>query len=226
MENDDPKPTVDRIRSTLKLYPYVAGGHGTSIATLLSGEVRPGKPSRAEDNIRRSERHGDQHHPAVRVRVLRHGQRVVRRSRQRPPTRRSSASSRPSASSRGSRSHPTTGCAASSPRRPPSERHLAGALMFGSSVRGGIRVLPGVFVAGQSLRRRLQLRDTAPARHREGITAFPPTAPASCTPDRVLLRLHRNHPSDVHASDRRRLPVRDRLQGLKKDLLDGARIIE
>ena len=42
VDNDDPKPTVDRIRATLKIYPYVAGGAGTSIATLLGGEAHPG----------------------------------------------------------------------------------------------------------------------------------------------------------------------------------------
>jgi hypothetical protein len=45
MENDDPRPTVERIKNTLKLYRYVPGGSGTSIATLLDGKVRPGTPS-------------------------------------------------------------------------------------------------------------------------------------------------------------------------------------
>jgi hypothetical protein len=44
MEDNDPKPTVDLIKATLKLYPYVPGGPGTSIATLLAGDTRPGKP--------------------------------------------------------------------------------------------------------------------------------------------------------------------------------------
>lgn len=41
LENDDPKPTVDLIKSTLKLYPYAVGGFGTSVATLLEGHVHP-----------------------------------------------------------------------------------------------------------------------------------------------------------------------------------------
>jgi hypothetical protein len=45
MENDDPAPTVERIKSTLKLYPYAAGGFGTSVGTLLEGQVRPATPS-------------------------------------------------------------------------------------------------------------------------------------------------------------------------------------
>jgi hypothetical protein len=45
LENDDPRPTAERIKTTLKVYPYVPGGHGTSIATLLEGKVRPGTPT-------------------------------------------------------------------------------------------------------------------------------------------------------------------------------------
>jgi len=45
LQNDDPAPTVELIKSTLKLYPYVPGGYGTSIATLLEGDVRPGAPA-------------------------------------------------------------------------------------------------------------------------------------------------------------------------------------
>jgi Protein of unknown function (DUF1254) len=45
MQDDDPKPTADLIKSTLKLYPYIPGRYGTSIATLLEGKVQPGAPS-------------------------------------------------------------------------------------------------------------------------------------------------------------------------------------
>jgi hypothetical protein len=41
MVDDDPAPTVEQIKSTLRLYPYAAGGFGTSIATLLEGQIRP-----------------------------------------------------------------------------------------------------------------------------------------------------------------------------------------
>jgi len=40
----DPAPTVELIKSTLKLYPYAQGGFGTSIGTLLEGHVRPEPP--------------------------------------------------------------------------------------------------------------------------------------------------------------------------------------
>jgi hypothetical protein len=39
MQDDDPAPTVATIKSTLKIYPYAAGGEGTSVATLLEGIV-------------------------------------------------------------------------------------------------------------------------------------------------------------------------------------------
>ncbi len=44
MEDSDPRPTVEKIKNTLKVYPYVPGGTGTSIATLLEGDAHPGTP--------------------------------------------------------------------------------------------------------------------------------------------------------------------------------------
>jgi hypothetical protein len=38
--NDDPKPAVDLIKKTMKIYAYTPGGYGTSIATALQGKVR------------------------------------------------------------------------------------------------------------------------------------------------------------------------------------------
>jgi hypothetical protein len=37
MENSDPKPAVELINKTTRIYPYEAGGIGTSIAVFLSG---------------------------------------------------------------------------------------------------------------------------------------------------------------------------------------------
>ena len=45
MVDNDPKPTVDTIKKHLKIYPYTPGGYGTSIATLLEGNVPAGKPA-------------------------------------------------------------------------------------------------------------------------------------------------------------------------------------
>ena len=38
--DNDPKPAVEMIRKTMKVYPYTPGGYGTSIATALEGGVR------------------------------------------------------------------------------------------------------------------------------------------------------------------------------------------
>lgn len=41
--NNDPKPTVQNIKKTLKIYPCTPGGYGTSIGTALEGKVRLGR---------------------------------------------------------------------------------------------------------------------------------------------------------------------------------------
>jgi hypothetical protein len=45
LTEDDPAPTVETIKNALKLYPYAPGNFGTSIGTLLQGQVRPVSPS-------------------------------------------------------------------------------------------------------------------------------------------------------------------------------------
>jgi hypothetical protein len=40
LTDNDPKPTVESIKKTIKIYPYTPGGFGTSIATALEGKVR------------------------------------------------------------------------------------------------------------------------------------------------------------------------------------------
>jgi len=40
LTDNDPKPTVELIKKTLKIYPYTPGGFGTSIATALEGKVK------------------------------------------------------------------------------------------------------------------------------------------------------------------------------------------
>ena len=41
--NNDPKPAVENIKKTLKIYPYVPGAYGTSMGTFLDrqGSARP-----------------------------------------------------------------------------------------------------------------------------------------------------------------------------------------
>jgi hypothetical protein len=38
LEDDDPAPAAARVKETTKLYPYVAGGYGTSIGSYLNGK--------------------------------------------------------------------------------------------------------------------------------------------------------------------------------------------
>jgi hypothetical protein len=39
LTDNDPKPAVELIKKTMKIYPYTPGGFGTSIATALEGKV-------------------------------------------------------------------------------------------------------------------------------------------------------------------------------------------
>jgi len=41
--NNDPKPAVELVQKSLKMYPYVAGAVGTSIAEILTGKVKAGR---------------------------------------------------------------------------------------------------------------------------------------------------------------------------------------
>ena len=40
---DDPAPTADRIKEQLKIYPYAAGGLGSSVGAYLTGQGPLGK---------------------------------------------------------------------------------------------------------------------------------------------------------------------------------------
>ncbi len=46
MVNNDPKPSVELIKKSLKIYPYTPGGFGTSMAAILEGKVRPAAANR------------------------------------------------------------------------------------------------------------------------------------------------------------------------------------
>ncbi len=43
LTDNDPKPTTELIKKTIKIYPYTPGGVGTSIATALEGKVKLGR---------------------------------------------------------------------------------------------------------------------------------------------------------------------------------------
>ena len=47
--NDDPKPAVENVKANMKIYPYAAGGYGTSIAEALTGAVRLGEDPKIPD---------------------------------------------------------------------------------------------------------------------------------------------------------------------------------
>ena len=51
LANDDPAPTVETIKRMLKLYPYAPGNHGTSVATLLEGDVQPAPPPQVPETV-------------------------------------------------------------------------------------------------------------------------------------------------------------------------------
>ncbi len=51
LTDDDPAPTVDTIKRTLKLYPYAPGNAGTSVATLLEGHVHPAAPAAVPETV-------------------------------------------------------------------------------------------------------------------------------------------------------------------------------
>ena len=51
MADDDPAPTVETIKRTLKVYPYAAGNVGTSVATLLEGNVAPAPPAKVPETV-------------------------------------------------------------------------------------------------------------------------------------------------------------------------------
>jgi hypothetical protein len=40
LTDNDPKPTAELIKKTLKIYPYTPGGLGTSVATVMEGKIR------------------------------------------------------------------------------------------------------------------------------------------------------------------------------------------
>ena len=49
LTDNDPAPTVETIKSTLKLYPYGEGGFGTSVGTLLEGGTNAPAPAQVPE---------------------------------------------------------------------------------------------------------------------------------------------------------------------------------
>ena len=51
LTDDDPAPTVETIKSTMRVYPYAAGGAGTSVATLLEGGAPPAAAAAVRETV-------------------------------------------------------------------------------------------------------------------------------------------------------------------------------
>ena len=202
-----------------KIYPYAQGGFGTSVATLLEGDVQPAPPAEVPETVFvegsgkafntippsdfgffelmnelvQDEPAGQHGHradgPAGRDRD-REGQAVR--------ARRADA-------------------AASSRRRPPSATRPRGRW---SSTRGRRRGSPTttrsawfniLFVGGYNF------ETPPPLVTEEGIKPLPADRrPEAALPNRVLLRLHRDHAGDVHAAHRDRVAVPHRHQGRRR----------
>ena len=86
LEKNDPKPVVALIKKTLKIYPYLPGGYGTSIGSALRGQGDVGahagsqtglglSATRGAGEVHRRQRQGDEHGAAKRLQLLRDAQR-------------------------------------------------------------------------------------------------------------------------------------------------------
>jgi hypothetical protein len=51
LENNDPQPAVELIKSATKIYPYEAGGIGTSIAEFLAGKAKLGRVTQPPSTV-------------------------------------------------------------------------------------------------------------------------------------------------------------------------------
>ena len=192
LTDDDPAPTVERIKSTLKLYPYDAGGFGTSVATLLEGGH--GSPSHRqqipETVFVEGSGQGVQHGAAERLRLLRADERGGAGRARRQHERRADGTAgrdrdrqgQAVRAGRADAAHPR-GC------RRRRSRDLAGAVLRLARI-GGVRLLRRLGVVQHAVRRRIHVRDAAAARHRgrdQAVTRRPACAscthgPRSCTP--------------------------------------------
>ena len=190
----------------MKVYPYAQGGAGTSVGDAARGRRAArcaGRGSR--DGVRRGERERVQHDPAERLRVLRADERGwSRTSPPAAPTPSSWGSWPRSASSRASRSSPTSGCARILEDAAAVGNATSRALFFDSRAVGRVRVLRRdsawinmLWVGGYTF------ETPPPLVTPEGIKPFPATGVRKLAlPHAVLLRGHRRLARDVHAAHR------------------------
>ena len=78
LENNDPKPVVELIKKTLKIYPYTPGGYGTSRrdAARRQDQARAGCRRSSPDQVHRQKREVVQHRSAEGLHVLRNDRRT------------------------------------------------------------------------------------------------------------------------------------------------------
>ena len=215
LANDDPAPTVETIKRVLKLYPYAPGNHGTSVATLLEGQVQPApRPQVPETVFVEGSGKAFNTVPPSDFGFFELLNELV----QEEPAGSTDAEllgqlaaigivkGKPFAPDARMRSH-----ARRCGRR--RQRDLQGAVLRSASI-GGVRLLRRLGVVQHAVGRRLHLRDAAAARHRPGNQAVPgDRRPQAALPDSVPVRGHRGHTRDVHAPHRDRVAVPHDRQG-------------
>ena len=232
LEKNDPKPVVALIKKTLKIYPYLPGGYGTSIGSALEGKatlartpdhkldwafLRPEEPAKfiegtgkvmntvPPNDFSYFEMINDlvQKEPVGRARPGDHG--VAGRHRHREGQ---------ALQSRCANEKDPDRCGGHRNGRGPNPR-------LASAPGRGVLLLSQLRLDDTALGRRLQLRNAA-ARgqcHRHHHRQPAHRRPHAQLAHGVFLLRHLHHPSDDHATDRHRLAVHWRVRRLQRRIL-------
>ena len=226
MVDSDPAPTVETIKSTLKLYPYAQGGPGTSIATLLEGNVQPDPPVR--DLPRRHSSRGAGRRSTRSRRAASAFFELLNELVQEEPAGSTDIELMGQLAA--------IGIVKGEPFEPDERmrRILEEAAAVGSATSRALVFEPrasegfmyyddgsawftDLFVCGYNF------ETPPPLVTEEGIKPLPATGVRKLQrSDRVLLRLHGDHAGDVHAAHGHRVAVPRRRQGRRRKPLDGA----
>ena len=208
--DNDPKPAVENVKANLKIYPYVPGGYGTSIAQALTGAVRlEAEPKIPETKFVEGTGLAINTIPPERRRLLRHDQ------RERPGRAGDQLRRRARRPARGDRHRPWQAVRAGRAdegdpgrRRRGRPRGRAGAAVALRRRAPGLGLLRGLAVGDHALGGRRLLRDPAAAlrgRHVQAAAADRRAHPRFA--HGLLLRLHARQPRHDHAPAGRRLAV-------------------
>ena len=218
LTDDDPAPTVETIKSTMKIYPYAQGGNGTSVATLLEGGAPPAAPAKVPETVF-VEGSGKAFNtvPPSDFGFFELMNEVV----QDEPAGSTDAELMGQLAAigivKGEPFEPDERL-----RRTLEEAAAVGnatsrALFFAPASIGRVRVLRRLGVVQPAVGRRVHVRDAAAARHGRGDQAVPrDRRPEAALPDRVPVRGHRGHARDVHAAHRDRVAVPHDRQGRRR----------